>query len=222
MRAGGRLACGGGAVGGGARAGHLPARAGPPSAPPPGAAPSCTRSLRPWWSSPRGPGAPATRLISVSRAGRARHLRRHQAHRRAGGPPVSRKALAAAGAATYKMPGQPSSRVQALLAMLTGPRPGTCRPQPGPAVSPAWSCPGGRGWCPPAARPGPRPKPLASATRPDGPTTASAACSSTWPPPSPATRSGSPAPASPCPCWPSRPASSGRPSSSSAPRSHSP
>ena len=38
----------------------------------------------------------------------------------------------------------------------------------------------------------------------------------------PATRSGSPEPAPPYPCWPSRPAPSARPSTSSAPRSRSP
>ena len=54
-----------------------------------------------------------------------------------------------------------------------------------------------------------------------GPTAASAAC---WPtsPPSPATRSASPARQRPCRCSPTRPASSGKPSSSSAPPSRSP
>ncbi len=57
--------------------------------------------------------------------------------------------------------------------------------------------------------------------QPAGPTAASAACSPTSPP-SPATRSASPAQQRPCRCSPTRPASSGKPSSSSAPPSRSP
>jgi hypothetical protein len=56
-----------------------------------------------------------------------------------------------------------------------------------------------------SAHPTPRPKPPASTTKPGAPITASAACSTTWPP-SPATTSGSLKPPPPSPCSPSPPA----------------